>query len=76
MRRDDSLETTLMLGETEGRRKMGATDDEMDGWHHRFNGHMSLSKLLEIMEDRGAWHATVQSIGHNIETEQQQVTQM
>ena len=24
---------------TEGRRNKGATDDEMVGWHHRFNGH-------------------------------------
>ena len=26
-------------GKTEGRRKKGVTDDEMVGWHHRFNGH-------------------------------------
>ena len=29
---------TLMLGKTEGRRRRGATEDEMVGWHHRFNG--------------------------------------
>ena len=36
MRRSDSLEKTLMLGKTEGRRRMenGATEDEMVGWHH------------------------------------------
>ena len=35
-RRVDSLRKTLMLGKTEGRRM---TEDEMVGWHHRFNGH-------------------------------------
>ena len=35
MRRADSLEKTLMLGKTEGkRREKGATEDEMVGWHH------------------------------------------
>ena len=33
MRRADSFEKTLMLG------KMGMTEDEMVGWHHRLNGH-------------------------------------
>ena len=28
-----------MLGEIEGRRRKGATEDEMVGWHHRLNGH-------------------------------------
>jgi len=39
MQRTDSLEKTLMLGKTEGRRRMGTTEDEMVGWHHRLNGH-------------------------------------
>ena len=30
----DSLEMTLMLGNTEGRRRRGLTEDEMVGWHH------------------------------------------
>jgi len=34
MRRVDSLEKTLMLGEIEGRRRKGTTEDEMAGWHH------------------------------------------
>ena len=39
MQRADSLEKTLMLGKMEGRRrKKGATEDEMVGWHHRLNG--------------------------------------
>ena len=33
-----SLEKTLILGKTEGRRRRG-WQDEMVGWHHRFNGH-------------------------------------
>ena len=36
---------------------------------------MSLSKLQEIVEDRGAWHATVQGsqrVRYNLATEQQQ----
>ena len=32
MRRADSLEKTLILGKTEGRRR-GMTKDEMVGWH-------------------------------------------
>ena len=35
----DSLEKTLMLGGTGGRRKRGTTEDEMAGWHHRLEGH-------------------------------------
>ena len=39
MGRTDSLEKTQMLGKIEGRRRMGATEDEMVGWHHQLNGH-------------------------------------
>ena len=40
MRRTDSLEKTLMLWKTEGRRKRGwQTEDEMVGWHHQLNEH-------------------------------------
>ena len=40
MQRLDSLEKTLMLGKTEGKRaRKEATDDKMVGWHHWFNGH-------------------------------------
>ena len=38
MQRPDSLEKTMMLGKIEGRRKR-ASEDEMAGWHHQFNGH-------------------------------------
>ena len=40
MRRVDSLEKTLMLGGTGGRRRRGQ-QDEMAGWHHRLDGHES-----------------------------------
>ena len=39
MRRVDSLEKTLMLGGTGGRRRMGTTEDKMAGWHHCLDGH-------------------------------------
>ena len=38
MQRADSLEKTLMLEKTEGKRR-GATEYEMVGWHHQLNGH-------------------------------------
>ena len=34
----DSLEKTLVLGKTEGKRRR-ATEDEMVGWHHQLSGH-------------------------------------
>ena len=58
MQKLDSLEKTLMLQKTEGRRKKGTTEDEMIGWHHWLNGH-SLSKLREVVKDKEAWHAMV-----------------
>ena len=41
MRRVDSLEKTLMLGEIGGKRKKGMTEDEMAGWHHHLDGRES-----------------------------------
>ena len=38
MRRANSLEKSLMLGKTEGRRKR-TSEDEMAGWHHQCKGH-------------------------------------
>ena len=38
IQRADSFEKTLMLGKIEGEEK-GTTEDEMDGWNHRLNGH-------------------------------------
>ena len=34
-----SLENTLTLGKTDGRRRSGRQEDEMVGWHHQLNGH-------------------------------------
>ena len=36
MRRAYSLEKTLMLGKSEGKRRRG---QQMVGWHHQLNGH-------------------------------------
>ena len=35
----DSLEKTLMLGMIEGRKRRGATEDEMVRWHRQFKGY-------------------------------------
>ena len=40
----------------------GMTGDEMVGCHHWLNGQWSLSKLQEIVKDRGAWHAAVHGV--------------
>ena len=36
-------------------------EDEMVGWHHRLND-MNLSKLREIVKDRGDWSAAVHEV--------------
>ena len=55
------LEKTLMLGKTEGKRRrvwqrmkwLDSITDSMD---------MNLSKRQEIVQDRGAWRATVHGV--------------
>ena len=61
IQRANSLEKTLMLGKTEGKRRRGprrmrwldSITDSMD---------TNLSRLQQTVEDRGAWHATAHGV--------------
>ena len=65
MWRANSLEKTLMLGKIEGKRRKGWKRMRWLNIITDSRG-MSLSKLWDIVEDRGAWHAVVHGHAHGV----------
>ena len=64
MPRANSLEKTAMLGKIEGKRRRG---QQKMRWSDSITDStdMNLSKLQEMVKDRGVWHATVHGVTKN-----------
>ena len=76
MQTDDSLEKSLMLGKTEGRRRGHQRMRRLDSITDAMN--MNLDKLQAMVRGMEAWHAAARGVtksGQNWATEQQQQSQ-